>query len=157
MDKINRSALFTLLLLLILVGIIMLNLWSFVSGPVNRDKSVQRNNLYKTALSYSIFEPVYVQRSAFDTVTNVATGKDSKGTEIYFFYDDAHLLITSLVAADVDFEGALKKASEIAKLDNATATLGYFHSKPVYVVSDKVTEIVLNMVDFSVLINVRME
>jgi len=100
---------------------------------------------------------VYVHRSAYDTVMNVAKGTDKKGTEIYFFFNDSHLLITSLNAADLDFEAAIKKASETATLENATATIGYFHSKPVYIVSDKTTEIVLSMVDFSVLINVRME
>jgi len=157
MDKLNRSYLFTLLLSVILVGIIMLNAWSFVSGPVNHDKSLQRNNLNKTAVLYSISSPVYVHRSAYDTVMNVAKGTDKKGTEIYFFFNDSHLLITSLNAADFDFDTAIKKASEAATLDNATATVGYFHAKPVYVVSDKTTEIVLSMVDFSVLINVRME
>jgi hypothetical protein len=84
------SVLFTMLLATILILLVIINIFVYVSGPARKTEADDLRLFYSVVNSYQLTDATYLNRHVHEKITYVACVGDSQ--EKLIFYDEAGLV-----------------------------------------------------------------
>jgi hypothetical protein len=126
------SALFTLLLATILILLVIVNIFVFVSGPLRKMEADDENLFRSVVSSYQLTDAVFLNRHVHDQITYVAFVGSEQGKLI--FYDETGLVFL-LIDRPVR-PGMLIDLLTDGSISEADIYFGFFQT-PVFVIDNE--------------------